>query len=169
MSEPFIGEICLFPYTYAPSGWAFCEGQIMQIAQNQALYSLLGTYYGGNGTTTFALPDLRGRVPVGCGQGPNLSNYSLAQQGGNENVTLTSNQIPPHSHLVAANTGDATDSSPANGVPAAGGAYAKSSNATMNPTMIQGSGGSNQPHENRAPFLALHYCIALTGLYPTRD
>src|SRR5688572_5350285 len=107
MSEPFIGEIIMFAGNFAPRGWAFCSGQLLSIAQNTALFSILGTTYGGNGQTTFALPDLRGRCPVHQGQGPGLSNYSLGQVGGTESVTLIASQLPPHSHTVACSANDA--------------------------------------------------------------
>src|SRR5437867_8649105 len=103
MSTPFLGMIILVPYNFAPRGWAFCNGQILPIAQNTALFSLLGTTYGGNGQTTFALPDLQSRVPIGAGQGPGLSNYDIGQQGGNEHVTLTLNELPLHTHAVTLN------------------------------------------------------------------
>src|SRR5215475_4971153 len=104
MSEPFLGQIMLVPYNFAPRGWAFCNGQLLSISQNTALFSLLGTTYGGNGQTTFALPDLRGRVPLSSGQGPGLSNYNLGQSGGQETVTLTGNQMPAHQHAINANS-----------------------------------------------------------------
>lgn len=139
--EPFLGEIDLFAGNFAPRNWARCEGQILPIAQNQALYSLLGTTYGGDGRTTFALPDLRGRTPVGPGQGPGLSNRQLGQKGGIENVTLTTAQMPSHNHTMP-------------------GPYI--SNATENT-------GGGQSHNNMQPFLGLHYAIALQGLYPSRN
>src|SRR3984893_4324338 len=112
MSEPFLGQIMLVGFNFAPQGWAFCNGQLLSISQNTALFSLLGTTYGGNGTTNFALPDLRGRAAVGFGQGPGLSNYDLGQSTGSEMVTLTVGQMPAHNHLVAANAATATASSP---------------------------------------------------------
>jgi microcystin-dependent protein len=171
MSDPFLGELKLFPYNFAPRGWAFCNGQILSIAQNTALFSLLGTTYGGNGQTTFALPDLRGRVPISAGQGPGLSNYSLGQVGGTETETLLIQQMPMHTHLVQASTGDATTSQPGGNVLAAvgGGAYAAPpTDATMAPNMIATSGGS-QPHNNVSPYLTLNWCIALAGIFPSRN
>src|SRR2546423_3025403 len=112
MSEPYLGMIIIVPYNFAPRGWAFCAGQILPIAQNTALFSLLGTTFGGNGQTTFALPDLRGRYPIGMGQGPGLSNYDLGQVGGTETVTLNVNQLPPHNHPVIATLSDATSGKP---------------------------------------------------------
>src|SRR3954454_5741331 len=125
MSDPFIGELRLFGFNFAPRNWATCDGQLMSISQNTALFSLLGTQYGGNGQTTFALPDLRGRVPKHAGQGPGLSTYTIGQVGGTETQTLSASQMPAHTHAVAASTDDATTSQPGGKVPAAvgGGAY----------------------------------------------
>lgn len=170
-SEPFLGEICLYPYNFAPRGWAFCSGQILPIAQNTALFSLLGTTYGGNGQTTFALPDLRGRVAVSSGQGPGLSAYTLGEVIGTETVTLSQAQIPPHPHTVAAVDDDAGTGIPTGALLAniAAKGYSKgASNAQMSPTMI-GGGGGNQPHGNIQPLLALNYCIALEGIFPSRN
>jgi len=169
MSEPFVGELRLVPFNFAPRGWAFCQGQVLPIAQNTALFSLLGTTYGGNGQTTFALPDLRGRVAMSPGQGPGLSNYDLGQVGGTEVVTLTQVQMPAHNHIASASNGAATGGRPGNAVPSGGGAYASSSDGTtMNPTFIGNAGGS-QPHENRQPYLILNYIIALEGIFPARN
>jgi microcystin-dependent protein len=169
VSEPFLGEIRLVAFNFAPRGWAFCQGQILSIAQNTALFSLLGTTYGGNGQTTFALPDLRSRVAVSSGQGPGLSNYTLGQTGGEEAVTLLQTQMPAHGHGVAASNGPASANRPAGGVPAAGGSYAAAPDGTtMNPAMVQGSGGS-QPHDNIPPYLTLNYVIALEGIFPSRN
>lgn len=169
MSEPFLGEIRMFGFNFAPRGWAFCNGQLLAIAQNTALFSLLGTTYGGNGQTTFALPNLQGRVPLHFGQGAGLSSYSLGQSAGTETVTLTQSQMPAHGHVVTANNGDATASRPANRFPAGGGAYADSGDGTtMNPTVVATTGGS-QPHNNIQPYLALNFCIALVGIFPSRN
>lgn len=169
MSDPFIAEIKLFAGNFAPRGWAFCNGQILSIAQNTALFSLLGTTYGGNGQTTFALPDLRSRVPVHPGQGPGLSNVVLGQAAGSETVTLLQTQMPQHGHLVAASNGSAGASRPANNFVSAGGSYANASDGTtMNPGMVQGAGGG-QPHENRQPYLGLNFIIALEGIFPSRN
>jgi microcystin-dependent protein len=170
MTEPFLGEVRLFGFTFAPLGWATCDGQIMSIAQNTALFSLLGTTYGGNGQTTFALPDLRGRVPVHMGQGPGLSSYVEGQVGGTENVTLLANQLPPHGHTVAGASA-ATTKNPTNAVPAftgSGASYGTSPDLQMSPAMISG-GGSSLPHENLQPYLVLNWCIALQGIYPSRN
>jgi microcystin-dependent protein len=169
VSEPFIGEIRIFGFNFAPRGWALCNGQILSIAQNTALFSLLGTTYGGNGQTTFALPNLQSRVPVHFGQGPGLSPYVLGQQGGTETVTLNTNQMPNHSHLVAASSVSPNASRPGNAFLAANGAYQTAPDGTtMNPAMIQGSGGS-QPHDNIQPYLTLNFCIALEGIFPSRN
>jgi len=168
--EPFLGQLMLVPYNFAPQGWAFCNGQIMSIAQNSALFSLLGTTYGGNGQTTFALPDLRGRVAVSSGQGPGLQNYSLGEVAGSESVTLISTQMPAHTHLVGASTGSA-QATPDNAFPGSDTStqiYDLAASTTMNPQMIQPAGGS-QPHENRQPYLVLNYIIALQGIYPSRS
>jgi microcystin-dependent protein len=169
--EPFLGEIMLVPYNFAPRGWAFCSGQILPIAQNTALFSLLGTTYGGNGQTTFALPDLRGRCAVSAGQGPGLSSYDLGEVTGVENVTLLPTQLPQHSHTVNALDDDAGTAIPTNNVLAniAAKGYAnKAPNAAMSPAMITGGGG-NQPHNNIQPLLTLNYCIALEGVFPSRN
>jgi microcystin-dependent protein len=167
VSEPFIAQVMLFAGNFAPRGWAFCNGQILSIAQNTALFSLLGTTYGGNGQTTFALPDLRGRAPVHTGQGPGLSPIDLGQQGGVETVTLNQNQMPQHTHAQPASNGQETTNRPGNAVPARGGVYAGSGDgAVMDPTS---AAGGNQPHENRPPYLALNYIIALEGIYPSRN
>ena len=168
MSQPFLGEIRLFPYNFAPRGWAFCNGQILPIAQNTALFSLLGTTYGGNGQTTFALPDLRGRVPTSSGQGPGLSNYTLGQLAGEETVTLLQTQIPAHSHFPPCSSDDPNAGSPKNNFPATVGTsiYSTTSNANMGATS---SVGGSQPHNNLPPYLVLNYCIALQGIFPSRN
>jgi microcystin-dependent protein len=170
--EPFIGQIMLFAGNFAPRGWAFCEGQLLSIAQNTALFSILGTTYGGNGQTTFALPDLRGRVPVHPGQGPGLSNYTLGQQSGTENVTLTVNQIPIHGHTFSPGCSSDPPSAqdPTNAVPAAldTQAYGTEANASMRPANSSTVGGS-QPHDNLQPLLCVSFIIALEGIFPSRS
>ncbi len=170
MSEPFLGEIRLFPYNFAPRGWAFCNGQILSIAQNTALFSLLGTTYGGNGQTTFALPDLRGRLAVSSGQGPGLSQYDLGEVGGVENVTLLNTQMPQHTHVLNASNNDATDAAPGGNVPAVipSGGYTSTPSTTMSGQAVGATGG-NQPHTIVQPFLTLNYCIALQGIFPSRN
>lgn len=171
MTEPFLGELRLFPYNFAPRGWAFCQGQILSIAQNTALFSLLGTTYGGNGQTTFGLPDLRGRVPISQGQGPGLSSYSLGEVGGVENVTLIQQQMPQHNHLVSVNNQGSSTGRPSGGYPGqtSGNTYAPSPDgSTFAPQAVTNTGNS-QPHENRPPYLALNWCIALEGIFPSRN
>ena len=169
MAEPYIAQITLFAGTFPPRGWAFCNGQILSIAQNTAPFSLIGTTYGGNGQTTFALPDLRGRVPLHAGQGPGLTNRTLGEMGGEEAVTLTQPQIPQHSHTANATSEDATSSKPGGAVPAGGGGYgATSDGTTMSPNFIAGGGG-NQPHDNMQPYNTINYIIALEGIFPPRD
>ena len=171
--ETFLGEIRMFAGNFAPTGWAFCQGQLLPIAQNTALFSLLGTTYGGNGTTTFALPDLRGRVPVGFGQGPGLSNKDLGQQFGTETVTLTTAQMPAHSHTVNAVTTEGNQNLPTNSLPANTKALDKeysdaASNTTMKSGMI-GITGSSQPVNISQPSLGVNFIIALQGIYPSRN
>jgi microcystin-dependent protein len=179
MAEPFISQIEAFAFNFAPKGWALCAGQTLPINQNQALFSLLGTTFGGNGTTTFVLPDLRGRLANGFGQGSGLANYNLGQQGGEETHTLTVTETPPHSHLINANNNGTTggSSTPGGGV-TLGAGYANQTGSpavniysTAAPTIAMGSLGptGGQPHENRMPFQALNYCIALQGIFPSRN
>lgn len=170
MSEPFLGEIRIFPFNFAPSGWAFCAGQLLPISQNTALFSLLGTTYGGNGTTTFALPDLRGRVPVSMGNGTGLSQYTLGELAGTESAHLTVNQLPSHLHPVQASEAPASTGRPLNAVlaRASSNIYATSPDGTsMNATMVGNTGG-NQPFSVLQPLLVLNFCIALNGIYPSR-
>ena len=169
MSNPFLGEIRLLPFNFAPRGWAFCQGQLLPINQNTALFSLLGTTYGGNGTTNFALPDLRGRVAVSSGQGPGLSNYVLGEQAGEENHTLITTEIPAHTHSAACNGEDSNSANPTNHFPASQATgYSTTATAVMNSGVIGLAGGS-QPHNNLPPYLALNYCIALQGIFPSRN
>jgi len=177
MSEPFIAEIILFAGNFAPRGWAFCQGQILSIAQNTALFSLLGTTYGGNGQTTFALPDLRGRVPVGTGQGPGLPSIDLGQVAGEPTHTLIITEMPAHNHQAQAqgnsNTGD--NPSPAGNTWAISDARANNyvnaaPNGPMAPnTVTVGIAGGSQPHNNMQPFLGMNYIIAIEGIYPSRN
>ena len=171
--EVFLGEIRMFAGNFAPTGWAFCQGQLLPIAQNTALFSLLGTTYGGDGRTTFALPDLRGRVPVGFGQGPGLSYKDLGQQFGTETVTLTTAQMPAHSHTVNAVTSEGNQNLPTNSLPANTKALDKeysdaASNTTMKSGMI-GITGSSQPVNISQPSLGVNFIIALQGIFPSRN
>ncbi len=165
MAEPFLGEIRLFSFPFAPRGWAFCDGSILPINQNQALFALLGTTYGGNGTTTFALPDLRSRTPVHAG-----NSISLGQQGGEENHTLTTSEMPSHTHQARGSSQTADSKA------AAGQVWAKAEQkpygaaaGKINPTQALTQSGANQPHPNMQPFTVVNYCIALMGLWPPRD
>jgi microcystin-dependent protein len=176
MSEPYIGQIILFAGNFAPKGWAFCEGQILSIAQNTALFSILGTTYGGNGQTTFALPDLRGRVPIQPGQGPGLSPYTLGEMSGVENVNLLITQIPAHNHMLEASGAQGDSPSPSGAVPAVTvdpnsqqplNSYASTPNTTMAPASVSLVGGS-QPHTNVQPYLAINFIIATEGIFPSR-
>jgi microcystin-dependent protein len=166
--DQFLGEIRLVAFDFAPQGWALCEGQLLPINQNQALFSLLGTYYGGDGKATFALPDMRGRVPLGCGQSSTGSLYAIGSSGGEESVQLAVGQLPSHAHPVRANSGPSTTKEPAGAFPAKGGAYATAQNAKMNTVML-GKTGGGQAHENRQPYLTLNYIIAVTGIFPARN
>jgi len=180
MSEPFLGEIVMFGGNFAPKGWFQCNGQLLPIQQYTALFSILGTFFGGNGTTNFALPDFRGRVPVNTGQGPGLSNYTLGEQTGVENVTLITQQMPQHNHLVNCNGSAAPTRggvSPSNNYPAGVTVtptsttvdiYSGAAGATMNQQMIQMAGGS-QPHNNLQPLLAVTFLIAWQGIFPVRN
>lgn len=172
MAEPFLGQINIFPYNFAPRNWAFCQGQILSIAQNTALFALLGTTYGGNGQTTFALPDLRGRVATGIGQGPGLGTIDLGEMAGTPTETLLITNLPLHPHMVAGNGGEGGNALPGGaflGKSPNDNLYAPSSDGTiMNPAMIQPTGG-NQPFSLMQPFLGLNFCIALQGVFPSRN
>ncbi len=172
MSEPFLGEIRMFGFNFTPQGWAPCNGQLLPINQYQALFSLLGTTYGGNGTTTFALPDMQSRVPVGQGQGPALSTYAEGQAGGAETVTLTATQMPGHTHPVKASSSAAGSDQPEGRVLArsASNIYiAKPDTSTVMNAHMLGDAGGSLPHDNIQPYLAVNFCIALTGIFPARN
>jgi microcystin-dependent protein len=189
--DPFLSEIALFSFNFAPRGWAQCNGQLLPIAQNQAIFALLGTTYGGDGKTTFALPDLRGRIAVGVGQGSGLSDYTLGERSGTESVAVTAAQIPAHTHAVAptavsgtlrARNAAGNQQTPAGGVPAADASGTVSlysdapPDAGMNAGAIAFGGGitasatgGGQSHENRQPYLAMTFCIALQGVFPAQS
>jgi len=179
MADPFVAEIRIFPFNFAPKGWAFCDGQILPISQNTALFSLLGTTYGGDGKSTFALPNLQGAAPLHSGQGSGLSLWDLGEFQGSDTVTLLESEIPAHSHALNAQTQNANTNDPAGAILAAGhfggaqgGAvnfYLASANpqTLMNPAAIAPSGGS-LPHNNLMPYLTLNFCIALQGVFPPR-
>ena len=172
MSEPFVGEIRMFAGNFAPRGWAFCDGQLLAVSQNDALFSLLGTIYGGDGRTTFGLPDLRGRVPLHQGTGPGLSPRRLGSKGGAENVTLTTNQLASHTHDFNVNTAVATTAAPQGKVLAqvvGGSIYqVENQNTDLASNSIANTGGS-QSHTNLMPTLCVHFIIALVGIYPSRQ
>jgi microcystin-dependent protein len=167
MAEPFIAEIRLMSFNFAPKGWALCNGQLLPINQNQALFSLLGTTYGGNGQTTFALPDLRGRLPVHMGNG-----FTLGQRAGEELHTLTQPEMPTHNHLAQVQPANATTATPNNnflgGIPSFGYSNTLSDLTTLSPSEITPVGGS-QPHENRMPSSVVSMCIALQGIFPSQN
>lgn len=170
MSEPFVGEIRMFAGNFAPRGWAFCDGQLLAVSQNDALFSLLGTIYGGDGRTTFGLPDVRSRIPLHQGTGPGLSQRRLGSKGGEENVTLTTNQLASHSHDFNASTSSVAVQTPQGKVLGAGGPYYinEAANANMATQAIADTGG-NQAHTNLMPTLCIHYIVALVGIYPSRN
>ena len=171
--DPFVAEIRIFPFNFAPKGWAFCDGQILPISQNTALFSLLGTTYGGDGKSNFALPNFQGRAPMHPSQGPGLSLHDLGETGGSETVTLLQSEVPAHSHTLMVQASTGTKSTPA------GNSFARTSGATpylppagaalvaMSDQAIPPAGG-DQPHNNLMPYLTLNFCIALQGVYPPR-
>lgn len=173
MSEPFVGEIRMFGGNFAPAGWAFCDGQLLLISDNDALFSLLGTIYGGNGTTTFALPDLRGRLPIHQGTGPGLSQRLIGSKGGSEEVTVTAAQLPVHTHPLQATESAAISQDPVGRAfaPTAGlvDLYQEANDDPQNmaPEAISSTGGSRS-HENIQPFLCINFIIALFGVYPSQ-
>lgn len=171
MSDPFIAEIVMFGGNFAPRGWAYCEGQLLPISQNAALFSLIGTTYGGDGRTTTALPDLRGRVAIHPGTGPGLPTYRLGQRGGQPTHTLTTNEMPSHNHTIAAHGEEADVTIPTNATfgASSGPIYSnETADATMRTNTINNNGG-NQAHNIMQPYLAVNYIIALQGTYPSRN
>ncbi|MGQ1785641.1 MULTISPECIES: phage tail protein [unclassified Saccharicrinis] len=174
--EPFIGEVRMFAGNYEPRGWAFCDGQLLSIANNSALFSILGTTYGGDGRTTFALPDLRSRVPMHPGQGPGLSRRVLGEKSGTENNTLNITQLPSHSHSVSivnhVYDDEANSDDPTGTYPAVSGENMYSTNQNANggaPNVSIGNTGANQAVNNVQPYITVNYIIALTGIYPSRN
>jgi len=173
MGNPYIGEIRMFGGNFAPAGWMFCEGQILPISEYETLFNLIGTTYGGDGQSTFALPDLRGRLPLHMGQGSGLSNYVLAETGGVESVTLTTNQIPNHTHPALCSNGAGSNTSNP-----AGGTWSVADTANYSGSLAAGgfmgsspinstSVGGSQPHDNMTPFLCISYIISLFGIFPS--
>ena len=172
MADPFVAEIRIFPFNFAPRGWAWCDGQLMPLSQNTALFSLLGTTYGGNGKSNFALPDLQGRAPMHPGQGPGLSLHDLGETGGSETVTLLESEIPAHSHALrgVGDPGDVQAGAPNRVLGAANPGFAYipgNPNVFMAPEVIAPAGG-DQPHNNLQPYLTFYFCIALQGVFPPR-
>jgi microcystin-dependent protein len=174
MANPFVAEIRIFPFNFAPKGWAFCDGQILPLSQNTALFSLLGTTYGGDGKSNFALPNLGGCAPMHPGQGPGLSLHDLGETAGSDTVSLLESEIPAHSHGVVVRSGlppsalPSPTSATAFGRSNGGSAYVAAANlGSMDPNTIAPAGG-DQPHNNLMPYLTLNFCIALQGVYPPR-
>jgi microcystin-dependent protein len=171
VADPFVAEIRIFPFNFAPKGWAWCDGQLMPLSQNTALFSLLGTTYGGNGKSNFALPDLQGRAPMHPGQGPGLSLHDLGETGGSETVTLLVSEIPAHPHAVSASQADGISQTPANEKLATGigiGQYAAPNALTQLSPNVLAPAGADSPHNNMQPYLTFYYCIALQGVFPPR-
>lgn len=177
--EAFIGSIILFGGNFAPRGWALCQGQLLSISQNTALFSILGTSFGGDGRVTFGLPDLRGRVPVGVGQGPGLSNVVLGEQDGVESVTLLTSEIPAHNHQINCNGASGDQGLPTSGYPAGSQQdrstgvfvdtpYATTATAIMAPTALS-IVGSSLPHQNMQPYLGINYILCMEGIFPSRN
>jgi len=174
MSDPFAGEIRMFAGNFAPRGWALCDGQLLAVSGNDALFSLFGTIYGGDGRTTFGLPDLRGRIPLHMGQGPGLTSRSIGSKSGSESVTVTANELAGHTHTWQATTAPAQERTPVNNAMAETSAniYSESeppqTPVTMAAGMVEPTGGS-QPHDNVQPFQCINYIVALFGIYPSRN
>jgi microcystin-dependent protein len=164
MSGPFIGQIQPVAFSYAPNGWALCNGQALSIAQYTALFAVIGTAYGGNGTTTFNLPDLRGRVPKGMGTGGGLATYAMGASGGAESVVLSTTQMPAHTHPLPAASGLGTTDVPTGAVPAAGGSFAPTANVALTPTASTGSG---VPVPILTPYATINWIICLEGIFPS--
>jgi microcystin-dependent protein len=173
MADPFVAEIRIFPFNFAPKGWAFCNGQLLPISQNTALFSLLGTTYGGDGKSTFALPNMEGNAPMHPGQGPGLSLHDLGETGGSQTISLLQSEMASHSHAWTASKGDGNDTNATSELFAKGigiGMYAPAGGpvAQLDPNAISPAGG-DQPHNNMQPFLTLSFCIALQGVFPPRS
>ncbi|WHU04198.1 MULTISPECIES: phage tail protein [unclassified Sphingomonas] len=172
MAQPYVGELRIFAGNFAPAGWMFCEGQLIPISENETLFNLIGTTYGGDGQSTFALPDLRGRLAIHQGTGSSGTNYTLAETGGAEEVTLSINQIPAHSHPLLGASGNGTQANPKNNVLASSTLVklysGEAADTAMSATSITSIGGS-QPHTNFQPYLCLNYIISLFGIFPSQN
>lgn len=174
MADPFVAEIRIFPFNFAPKGWAWCDGQLLPLSQNTALFSLLGTTYGGNGKSNFALPDLQGRAAMHPGQGPGLSLHDLGETGGSETVSLLESEIPAHSHTLNGTVENGTQGTFQPGVTLAGSinGLLYQTNTSSNIVMMNGNdltpAGGDQPHNNMQPYLTFYFCIALQGVFPPR-
>jgi microcystin-dependent protein len=169
--DPFVAEIRIFPFNFAPKGWTFCNGQLLPLSQNTALFSLLGTTYGGDGKSNFALPDLQGRAPMHPGQGPGLSLHDLGETGGAETVTLLDSEIPSHNHSLMVTGLNSQSTTPANTSLGRGNpvkVYVSSGTMTTMGTNAIATTGGNQPHNNMMPYLTMNFCIALQGVFPPR-
>ena len=172
MADPFVAEIRIFPFNFAPKGWAWCDGQLLPLSQNTALFSLLGTTYGGDGKSNFALPDLQGSSPMHPGQGPGLSLHDLGETGGTDTVTLLQSEMPSHSHAMMGAANDPAlakliSNQASFSLSQGGGIYQDTQNAQLAPEAITPTGG-DQPHNNMMPYLTLFFCIALQGVFPPR-
>ena len=175
MSDQFVAEVRIFPFNFPPTGWAFCDGQLLPLSQNTALFSLLGTTYGGDGKSTFGLPDMQGNAPMQQGQGQGLSLRDLGEQSGVESITLLVSEIPAHTHALRAHNGDQADAqnpSPTTSLAQSANGFAYQSNTTQNLTTLNfqalSSAGGGLPHNNMQPYLTLNFCIALQGIFPQR-
>jgi microcystin-dependent protein len=172
VSDPFLAEIRIYPFNFPPRGWAFCDGQLLSISQNTALFSLLGTTYGGDGRSTFALPDFQGRAPMHPGQGPGLSLHDLGESGGSVTVTLLQSELPGHTHALQADVLDPADTNVVSpnasfALSTGGTLYQPAAGVTLADSALPPA-GSNAPHNNLQPYLTLNFCIALQGIYPPR-
>jgi microcystin-dependent protein len=172
VADPFVAEIRVFPFNFAPTGWAWCDGQLLPLSQNTALFSLLGTTYGGNGKSNFALPDLQGRAPMHPGQGPGLSLHDLGETGGSETVTLLVSEIPAHVHALNMSSSDEAETNvPTNNALTRAKLNIYSANTTVTPLAPEAlaPAGGTQPHNNMMPYLTFYFCIALQGVFPPRS
>jgi len=172
MADPFVAEIRIFPFNFAPKGWAWCDGQLLPLSQNTALFSLLGTTYGGNGKSNFALPDLQGRAPMHPGQGPGLSLHDLGETGGSETVTLLESEIPVHTHTLRASldSGDVSIPGPTRSLASSSQGVIYNTTNPVTPMAVEGlaPAGGDQPHNNLMPYLTFYFNIALQGVFPSR-